>query len=133
MKTRQKEDIISIFKNFQESLSKKPSLKQMYEELRMMRFRVRPMQGDVAMIDLENKELIETLWNLGKLDELYHREYPKLSSRGKNIFFRIFDNMHQKLQSNLNNVNLKAQTQHSKQSIFEMEIFKERISKRKLN
>jgi len=127
------DDVLRIFRDFQYVLEHKPSLNQMFKEIRMMKFKVKPMQGDIAFIDLQNDKLIEVLWNLGKLDELFQKEYPKLTNQGKDVFFRIFEGMYQKLQTELNSINLRKQKPSARSSIFEMEIFKENNDKNKLN
>ena len=50
----------------------------MYEEIRMMKFRIRPLQGNVLSVNLNNEKFIEVLWSMGKLDEFYGDKQNKL-------------------------------------------------------
>jgi len=129
---KNKIDVIRIFDLFQKSIQRKPSYKEMIEEVRMMKFKVRPMQGDVLLFNLRDERLIEVLWNLGKLDELFQNKYKKLSSQDKGVFFRIFDGMYQRLQTELSQINLRRDKPSNISPTVEMEIFKEQKQK-KLN
>ena len=126
-------DVIEIFTNFQKQLNHKPSMTQMYDEIRMMKFKIRPMQGDILNVNLQNPDFIETLWSLGKLDEIFQKEYRHLSTKNKQVFFRIFDNIYQKLQSGLNKIRLRPEKISNLSSVLEMEIFKENQGKKKPN
>ncbi len=132
MKTRNEIDVLNIFDNFQKTILKKPSHKLMMDEVRMMKFKVRPMQGDILLFNLQDERLIEVLWSLGKLDELFQNKYQKLSSKDKGVFFRIFDSMYQRLQSELGRINLRRDKASSISPTVEIEIFKEQKQK-KLN
>lgn len=132
MKIRNETDVLKIFDNFQKTIQKKPSHKHMMDEVRMMKFKVRPMQGDILLFNLQDKRLIEMLWSLGKLDELFQNKYQKLSSKDKGVFFRIFDSMYQNLQSELGKINLRRDKASNISPTVEIEIFKEQKQK-KLN
>lgn len=132
MKHKSETDVLKLFDTFQKSLQQKPSYKQMMDEVRMMKFKVRPMQGDVLLFNMLDERFIEALWNLGKLDELFQNQYQKLSQKNKQLFFRIFDSMYEKLQSELNKINLRRVKTSNISPVLEIEIFKER-AKKKLN
>lgn len=132
MKTRNETDVLTIFDHFHKSIQKKPSSKLMMDEVRMMKFKVRPMQGDILLFNLQDERLIGVLWSLGKLDELFQNKYQKLSQKDKGVFFRIFDSMYQKLQLELGRINLRRDKVSSISPTVEIEIFKEQKQK-KLN
>lgn len=126
--------VLELFTGFRKDLEVKPSIDVMYEEIRMMRFKIRPLQGDVTMINLKNERLIETLWQLGKLDDFFQREFKKLSNTQQEIFFNFFNELHIKLQRDLNRVSLRSgKVAPSIPSVFEMEITKERKEAKKFN
>lgn len=133
MKKKEQKDVMEIVSHFQKTLMNKPSVEQMLEEIRMMKFKVKPTHGDFSIVDLNDSHFIETIWSLGKLDELFQKEYQKLSNKKKGIFFNIFDNLYQKFQSDLNNLNLKKEKIQKPTSSFEMEIFKEKLVDKKIN
>ncbi|MDO8610639.1 MAG: hypothetical protein Q7R95_08895 [bacterium] len=134
MRKKQQKDVMEILGNFQHALMHKPSQATMLEEVRMMKFKVRPTQGDVASVNLTNSRLIEALWSLGKLDEIFQKEYSKLPVEKKEVFYRIFENMYKKFQSDLNNLNLhKDKFLKDTPTALEMEIFKEKLTHNKVN
>lgn len=120
-----------VLADFQKNiLGRKPSLEIMMDEVRMMHFKIRPLQGDVSLLDLRENKLIETLWNLGKLDEFYQKHNNRLSSDQKTIFFNFFDEVYRKFQIQLNRLNLRSSAQAEIPSTIEMEIFKDDTFKR---
>jgi len=126
MKKKQKNDIVSIFQNFQmEVLNRKPTHNQMFDEIRMMRFKVRPVTGDISALDFDNTTFIETLWSLGKLDEFFHSTVDDLDKAEKQVFFRLFDDLYQDYHERLNDINIRAD-KFSQDFAFEVEIYREK-------
>lgn len=127
-------DIISLFGNIQKIISAKPSINQMFEEVQMMKFKIKPIQGDLMSFDLKNEQFIESLWSLGKLDEFFYKEFPILSKKEKEVFIRIFDSLYFKYQQQLNQTNLHQKKLNlTKTGLLELEIYKERKFKKKVN
>ena len=129
MRKKNSVDVFDMIAQFQLNvLSKKPPVAQMYDEVRLMRFKIRPLNGEITTLDLNNNSFIEMLWGLGKLDEFYQIHIEKLPQNERQIFFRIFDELYQKFQQELNKVNLKREEMGANSS-FEMEIFKDKTKK----
>ena len=127
-------DILSLFGNIQKIISSKPNTNQMFEEVQMMKFKIKPIQGDVSAFNLKNERFIESLWSLGKLDEFFHKEFPQLSKKEQEVFLRFFDNLYFKYQQQLNHINLQpARMTLTKTGLLELEIYKERKLKKKVN
>jgi len=133
--TRKRKDVLDILSNFKQMLDRKPEVETMFDEVRMMKFKIKPISGDISILHLKNNKLIEILWSLGKLDEIFQKEYRKLTVPQKEVFFRAFDTLYQQLQSQLNTVNLakEKKTPQTQSSVFEMEIFKESTGIKKVN
>lgn len=114
----------------QEILTKKPAHKQMFHEVRMMNFKVRPVAGDMSQLDFGNSEFIDALWSIGKLDEFFRTEVERISKDEKKVFFDLVDAMRSNFQMQLNQANI-ASSRHSdeKRSVFEVEIIKEHNSR----
>lgn len=128
------QDAIKLFVDFQKKLSgNKVSSERMYEELQMMRFRIRPLQGDISSLNFKDKDLIEILWRLGKLDEFFQQEHGRLSSSQRKTFFQLFDDLHQQYQERLGALNLKSDEDLEFSSTIEMEIYKEERPHKKTN
>lgn len=133
MRKKQNHDVLAIINNFKKIIDSKPPVNKMIEEVRMMKFKVRPIQGDISEFNLENERLLETLWSLGKLDELFQKEFIDLSTKEKKVFIRIFDGLYQQFQSELNGINLKRNKFGNSPPLLEMEIFKEKYPIKKFN
>ncbi|MEK7495316.1 MAG: hypothetical protein AAB788_02965 [Patescibacteria group bacterium] len=126
-------DIISLFGNIQKVISSKPTINQMFEEVRMMKFKIKPIQGDLMSFNLKNEQFIESLWSLGKLDEFFYKEVPTLSKKEKEVFMKIFDGLYFKYQQQLNQTNLQhRKVTLTKTGLLELEIYKEGKLKKKL-
>ena len=126
-------DILEFFSSLKKTLGAKPPIEKMYEEIRMMRFKIRPISGDVFLLQLKNRGLIETLWGLGKLDEVFQREYNKLADEQREVFFRLFDNLYQQFQNQLNKINVNPEVKTNLSQFLEIEIFKDIPTKKKIN
>lgn len=97
----------------------------MVEDVQMMNFKVRPLQGDIAVLNLKNQQLLEVLWSLGKLEELFHKEVSQVPADQKESFFTMFDNLQHKFERELNTLSLKNERIVKTSAILEMEIIKE--------
>lgn len=127
-------DILSLFGNIQKIISSKPATSQMFKEVQMMKFKIKPIQGDLMSFDLKNEQFIESLWSLGKLDEFFFKEVPSLTKKEKEVFMKIFDSLYFKYQQQLNQTNLQQKkTPLTKTGLLELEIYKERKLNKKIN
>jgi len=134
MTNKNKSDILGVLEDFKKLITHKPSVIKMVEEVRMMRFKVRPLRGDIASFNATNTELIETLWSLGKLDEFFQKEMQKNATQGqREILFRIFDELNQNFQDKLNLLRPIQRPTKGKGTVLELEILKEPSSQKKVN
>jgi hypothetical protein len=126
MKRKKKMDVFEIIQQFQTAiLSKKPSQKEMLQQVRMMKYKIRPVNGDISFLNFKNTQFIEALWSLGKLDDFFQEHFEKLPVKQQEVFFRLVDNMKYEFQNELNNAHIKPELP-AEQLMFEMEIYKER-------
>lgn len=129
-----KKDPLSLLFQFQKQvLDQKPSTLTMYREVKMMQFKIRPVHGDVARINLRNTKFIEILWSLGKLDEFFRITIDGILDEQKPIFFKIMDEMYDNLQQQLNALPFRHGHVQKNSPFVEMEIFKEQIPQKKSN
>lgn len=132
MNKKNNKDVLQLFHNLKKILDDKPSMKTMFEEVRMMQFKIRPISGDISLLHLKNERLLEVVWSLGKLDEVFQKEYLSLSHSQKDVFFRFFDELYKQFEDQLNRINLKPEKVQSLHQVMEMEIFKD-ITKKIVN
>ena len=126
-------DVVDIFSKLKKTLDVKPTMERMYEEVRMMRFKIKPIAGNIFLLKLKNRNLIEILWGLGKLDEVFQQEYKNVSSDQREAFFRYFDNLYQHFQERLNNISAGSEFKTNLPQVLEMEIFKDKAAKKRVN
>ena len=128
MKNRKNNDVFEILSDLQAVLRKKPSPEKMFEDIRMMRFKIKPLMGDISLVNVKNNQLIEALWGLGKIDDFFHKEFNQLSLKDKDTFFRVINDIKGGYEQQLNRVGLKERPNIS--SPIELEIFKEKQTKK---
>lgn len=134
MRKKTETEVLGLLREFQKNvLENMPTAEKMHEEIMMMSFKIRPLQGDIEAIDLKNIRFVETLWSLGKLDEFLQKEAPHLNRQEKKVFFRYLDGIHSRLQEKFNQLSLKPERAKNAPPVFEMEIFRDRSAGKKPN
>ncbi|MFA9289257.1 MAG: hypothetical protein ACEQSA_05260 [Weeksellaceae bacterium] len=128
MRKTKNNDLYEKINVFQQNLtSNKPSLSEMTNEVRMMHFKIRPLGGNITMLDFHNPQFIEALWSLGKLDEFFRDEYSMVKKTDQEVFFRLIDEMRNTFQQKLNKVNISVKDKFKDpgKPVFELEIVKD--------
>ena len=126
-------DLVDSLKSMQKILTNRPQYKDMLIEVQMMRFKIKPIVGNIAEINLKDLRLVETLWSLGKLEEFFNHDYDRIPIKQRNSFLRIFDSIKDQLQNNLNKIDIRQNNPNSSSPLIEMEIIKEIPLKRQIN
>ncbi len=131
MNTQNETDVFEMLTKFQKTiLQKKPSTREMVQEVQMMKYKIKPLYGDISLLDFKNTQFVEALWSLGKLDEFFQNNVDQLETIEQDVFFRLIHEMRTDLQNDLNKANLKPlKVKSNQQSVFEIEIYKERAQK----
>lgn len=130
MKAKAQTDIVTRFQRFHiEILEQKPAHEIMRKEIGMMRFKIRPLYGEVTELNFDDPTFIETLWTLGKLDEFYHDNSENIPKADEKVFYQIFDGVYGQYQDKLNDIRLKTRIaggDDPSTNGFEVEIYRER-------
>lgn len=131
MKTQKKTDVFEIVSHFQKKIfEERPSIAEMEQEVRMMKFKIRPLLGDMSGLDFKNPEFIEALWNIGKLDEFFQHNVEKIHKNEIHLFERLVSEMRYEFQDDLSKASLHPSIAlRSASSPFEIEIYRERAKK----
>lgn len=134
MKKKSQRDPLALLETFQRDiLQKKPVFAEMITEVNMMKFKIKPVQGDFSDINFGNTQFIEILWSLGKLDEFFQAQYHNIREEDRGTFFNYFDSMQKKFQEELNKLNLRQKVSQTNPPVLEMEIFKDRPRHKRVN
>lgn len=127
-------DIASLLSQYQQVVVlNKPTLAIMLDEIKMMNFKIRPLSGDVSIIRAMDSKLIEMVWNLGKLDQLYREKERFLKLKDRELFVKFFESMHEKFQKELGLVQVTVPEQVESAHALEMEVFRETPRRKKSN
>ncbi len=122
-----------IITAFQKIIRRKPSVRKMYEDIRLMQFRIRPIEGDITNIDVANDTFIEMLWSLGKLDEIFQKKYYDMEGKNREVIYDMFEKLYDEYQSKLNKASFRKETALGPGPKLEMEIYRESSIDRKIN
>lgn len=133
MTSKNRIDLVDSLKNMQKILTNRPQYKEMLAEVQMMRFKIKPIMGNITEINLQDLQLIEILWSLGKLEEFFKRDYDRIPVKQRGSFLRIFDSIRGQLQENLGQLNIRQNNPQSTSRLIEMEIVKEIPHKKQIN
>lgn len=72
---------------------KKPTAKEMLEDLRVMQFKVKPLYGDITSLTKIYSHFIESVWNMTKIDEIVNRYMDDLDDYGQDQVLNFLDDM----------------------------------------
>lgn len=131
-------EIAQLLTEFQQNiLNKRPSFQVMFEEVRMMHFKVRPLNGDISQLQTLDSRLVEALWNIGKFDEFFKAQRTKLTKSEQDMFLKYFETLYGRLQKELGGQSKDSMAvnddSNSSSTIVEMEIYRERVNKKHIN
>jgi len=133
-KKQKKVDVFLLLKDFQKIIKNKPPVDKMLEEITIMGLKIKPILGDISLLDFSNKKIVEFLWSLGKFDYFFQKYYKKLSENELSIIFNYFDHFKNKLLVSLPKPFLKSEKLNDfKLGIFEIEILRSTNNRQKLN
>lgn len=94
---KKRETFFQLLLELKNILNKKPSLEEMKEEVRLMGFHIKPLDGNPAIISkVKNDKFIEALWTLGKIDILMEKNFHRLTSEQKKIILQSIEEIEKK-------------------------------------
>ena len=105
----------------------------MHEDIRLMQFRIRPIEGDITKIDVGNETFVEMLWSLGKLDEIFQERFYEITDKNRETIFHIFEKLYDEYQSRLNKATYRKENTVGPGPKLEMEIYREAPFGKKVN
>lgn len=130
MKRKKTIDIVQELINFQKTLEKKPKIEEMYNQIKMMNFRFKPIQGSLISFNFKNKKFIEALWSLGKLDEFFNKKIKQIKSiNERQKFIEFFSKLFDFYQDKLNKVDIESLTIEKNPENLEIEIWRNNTKK----
>lgn len=113
----------------------RPSRERMIEDVKMMNFKIRPLMGDIFQLTKKEVGFLESLWKIGKTEEIVVRGINELNNREKEIFLRYLENFQKQRERRISSIIKQLPEEGSKNiNVLELEVFKEKKKyKRDLN
>ncbi len=134
MDAKKSTDIFELVAQFQnDMMAEKRSIEEMYRDVLMMHYKIRPIYGDITMLNMRNTDLIEILWRLGKLDEFYRNKSVHILPKDRKVFSQLIMTIHEDLQMQLRTLHFKYGNTVKAPTSIEMEIFKDRRKSKVVN
>lgn len=111
-----------------------PNREQMLHEVKMMNFKIRPVSGDIFKLAKQNNNLMESLWRIGKIEDVVMRAYDNLDRRELKTFFNYMDHLEAQMQYKIiGSVDDELDDVQKDLRSITMEVFRERPLKRNVN
>lgn len=133
-KPRSRKDIFAVIVEFEEkTVRNKPTLLVMKEEVRMMDFKIRPVQGDLSTLDLTSSKFIEALWCIGKLDELFQSTVYRYNEHDRELFSQFATSLQSKYTQELQHIMVADAAVYDQTPQVEIEIYRETAAKHGIN
>lgn len=86
-----KNKFLLVLKKIKEILNKDYPLKKKYQEVQLMGFKIHPLFGDIELLKDKEKEFIDSLWQIGKIEEIIAKNYKEISIEELNIILQMID------------------------------------------
>lgn len=111
----------------------RPSRQQMMEEVKMMGFKIRSVAGDLAALAQKDAGLIETLWRIGKINEIINTDVQRLSIKDREIFSHFLNSKQGHLEEKSLALSNHSSNLEDQVTILEVEVSKTTTGKTRLN
>jgi hypothetical protein len=105
----------------------RPSRERMIEDIKMMNFKIRPLVGDVFELVRREVGFLESLWKIGKIEEIVAGGIAELNDREKEIFLQYLEDFQKQMERRISSVIKQLPPEASKNmSVLELEVFREK-------
>lgn len=134
-KNLRKQSALDLIRKVTDEVSKiRPTREEMLGEIKMMSFKVRSVSGDIFEAASRDPGFIESLWKIGKIEEIISSEMHLLDNNEKEMVFRFLDDLEFSAKERINSaIQSLSPEEQEKVKIFKLEIFRERKLKKDLN
>ena len=105
----------------------KPAFKIMLRDIQMMRFKIRPIIGDISSLNEMNDEVIALLWKIGRIDEIIHASFKDLAEDDQDQLLEYLQHMELQTENDLRRV-LRQKPSTKTNNLLKLEVFRELLS-----
>lgn len=93
-------------------------------DVQMMRFKVRSLIGDISLVDRMDQEIIESLWKIGKIDQIISEHIDTISEDDQETLMAYFESMESHMRESIRH-SFELKPISNKQQTLKLEIFKD--------
>lgn len=134
---KKRETFFKLLLDLKNILNKKPNLEKMKEEVRLMGFHIRPLDGNPDIINkVKNDKFIEVLWTLGKIDILMEKNFHQLTMEQKKLILQSIEKIKNEIDLTLpveESPSFKKQDDENTSPYLMLEIFRKGHLKKNIN
>lgn len=113
---------------------RKPSQEEMLKEVKMMNFKIRPVDGDIFNMMTKNVGFLESLWRIGRIEKIVIKAKDRLSFEEKELFFDYLDELEMQMQTKYDKLlDTVIPDEKKKAKLITLEVFKEAKFKKDIN
>ena len=105
----------------------RPAFKIMLRDIQMMRFKIRPIIGDISSLNEMNNEVIALLWKIGRIDEIIHASFKDLAEDDQDQLLEYLQHMELQTENDLRRV-LRQKPNTKTNNLLKLEVFRELLS-----
>ena len=111
-----------------------PSTDEMIADIKMMNFTLRPLSGDIFSLAERQLGLLESLWKIGKIEEIVTRATDSLSADERIVFFNYIDSLEAQMQNKIaESINKLSPAEQKKFKLVKLEVFRKEKLKKDIN
>lgn len=103
---------------------RKLSLESMVRDIKMMRFKVRSIIGDISALQTADYNFVESLWKIGRIDEIISGTLHELDEDDQDALMEYFENMESDIQRRIRD-SLSLDGNDEDKRVLKIEIFKD--------
>lgn len=104
------------------------SKERMLEDIKMMNLKVKPVTGDIFTLTNKDIGFVESLWKLGKIEEMISDKLDLLDEQDKDVFFNYLDDLQFRTQQQIAvAISELPKKERKKMQLLELEIFKDKF------
>lgn len=127
-KKKKKLTALDLIKKIDSQIEKaRPSKEEMLEDIKMMKFKIRPVTGDIFALKDKDIGFLQSLWKLARIEELVAGQVERLSGGEKEIFFSYLEDLQFKTEEKIALAIRRLPVKEKKNiKVLELEVFRER-------
>lgn len=125
------QDVINkIIRQIQQA---QPTREEMLEDIKLMKFKIKPLSGDINNINGVDNSFIESLWRIGRIDLILKTHFNKLSDEEKASVVQFLKHLEEKTEDGVrHDIDALSPQQKKQAQILKLAIFRDELKEQLL-